>query len=116
MGPTFSWIIGQQFKKLKEGDRFFFTNNVGPNAKGLPNFLNEMIGKRRLSDIICQNSEGEIQELQEKALLMPNQNNNPLSKCKDRPDLDFQRIVSEWFEPEMFLEQTPLDVQLVKSN
>ena len=33
LGPTFSWIVAEQFRALKDGDRFFFTHS---NAGGLP--------------------------------------------------------------------------------
>ena len=33
LGPTFSWMVAEQFRALKDGDRFFFTHS---NARGLP--------------------------------------------------------------------------------
>ena len=35
LGPTFSYIISEQFRLLKAGDRFFFTNTQGLKAAGL---------------------------------------------------------------------------------
>jgi hypothetical protein len=34
-----TYFITEQFRVLKDGDRFFFTHSKGENAKGLPENL-----------------------------------------------------------------------------
>ena len=60
VGKTFACIIGQQFVKLKKGDRFFFTHEAnGANGEqGLETTIKESIRKRTLEDIICDNIHG----------------------------------------------------------
>ena len=36
LGPTFSHMIGDQFRVIKDGDRFFYTHSKGPGAGGYP--------------------------------------------------------------------------------
>ena len=56
LGPTFSCIIGEQFRNLKFGDRFFFTHtNVQPSTKFCPSDL-KLMQKRTLRDILCDNT------------------------------------------------------------
>ena len=56
LGPTFSCIIGEQFRNLKFGDRFFFTHtNVQPSAKFCSSDL-KLMQKRTLRDILCDNT------------------------------------------------------------
>merc|ERR1719452_349963 len=54
-GPTFNCIKSIQFKRLMDGDRFFFThqNEVGSFTTSQLSQLR----KRTLRDIICENTE-----------------------------------------------------------
>ena len=57
MGETTACILGEQFTRLRTGDRFFFTHERGgsKNEQGLEESLREVIRKRLLSDIMCDN-------------------------------------------------------------
>ena len=60
VGATIACILGNQFKNLMDGDRFFFTHRsegIG-NEKGLPLDLRSYALNRTLTDIICDNIEG----------------------------------------------------------
>ena len=58
VGQTFACIIGQQFQKLKVGDRFFFTNSAqgAQSEHGLPKKTKKAIRDRSLGDILCDNA------------------------------------------------------------
>ena len=60
VGPTIACILGTQFKNLKEGDRFFFSHpsNGSKNEKGLSTRLRTLVRNRKLSDILCNNIQG----------------------------------------------------------
>ena len=55
VGPLFACIIGKQFQKLRDGDRYFFTHSHGPNARGLGENTKHSIRKRSFGDILCDN-------------------------------------------------------------
>ena len=61
VGPTIACILGTQFKNLKEGDRFFFSHpsDGSNNEKGLSATLRTLVRNRRLSDVFCNNIQGE---------------------------------------------------------
>ncbi|XP_017487596.1 PREDICTED: chorion peroxidase-like [Rhagoletis zephyria] len=68
VGPTFACIIGEQFRRFKEGDRFWYEN--GPNEVG--SFTAAQLAelkKATLSRVLCDNSRIEI--MQRNAFLMP---------------------------------------------
>ena len=90
VGPTFACIIGQQFHDLKFGDRFFFTND---NGFGLKVNTRETIGKRRLGDIMCDNTN--IFTLPRNVMKEEDRNDNPRQACSSRNALDFDAIVRE---------------------
>ena len=88
MGDTFACIIGLQFAALKEGDRFFFTHaSSGSNEeRGLPTPVKAAIRKRKLGDIMCDNTETESSP----AFVMRQDQQN--ETCSDKPTLGFQDI------------------------
>ena len=53
VGPTFSCIIQQQFTILKQGDRFWYENDIPPSSFSLSQI--QEIKKARLSAILCAN-------------------------------------------------------------
>ena len=54
-GRTFTCILARQFSALKTGDRFFFTHK--DQAGSFNQEQLRQIRSRRLSDIICQNTD-----------------------------------------------------------
>jgi hypothetical protein len=93
LGPTFTTIIADQFKALKDGDRFFFTHTNGARAMGLDPAIQTMVMKRTLSDIICQNTGNEITGLQSTNVF---RNDDSLIPCDDpsRSSLDYEAIAA----------------------
>ena len=63
VGPTFACIIGAQFKLLMDGDRYFYRHASGEQIHPLGSHCLQLLDKRRLSDIICENTD--IAELAE---------------------------------------------------
>ena len=65
MGPLFACIIKQQFEKLRDGDRFFFSHrrssaNAPGKPQGFPDFAKRNIQGRSLGAIFCDNLDGEV--------------------------------------------------------
>lgn len=87
VGPTFACIIGEQFWKIKDGDRFWFENsNQGSSFS--PEQLTE-IKKTTLAQIVCHAGQ-DITKIQPHAFLKENEW-NVKTDCQalEGPDLRF---------------------------
>ncbi|XP_043246225.1 peroxidase-like [Amphibalanus amphitrite] len=85
VGPTLGCLIGEQFRTLRYGDRFWYENHGFPSA-----FTPEQIGeikKMKLSSIICDNSD-HIDYIQPYVMVLSDPEINPLVPCATLPRLD----------------------------
>jgi len=94
VGPTFACIIGQQFKQLKYGDRFFYTHrDKRDGAMGLSDVAKNNILPRTLGDIICDNTA--LHSTQKWVTLQPDEGYNPFELCSEKRSLDLESIARE---------------------
>ncbi|EGT50215.1 hypothetical protein CAEBREN_28625, partial [Caenorhabditis brenneri] len=56
LGPTASWIIAEQFRALKTGDRFYYENQVTNTVGFTPDQI-DVIRRVKLAKIFCQNTD-----------------------------------------------------------
>ncbi|XP_078361510.1 peroxidasin homolog pxn-1-like [Oculina patagonica] len=87
IGPTFSHILAEGFKNLRQGDRFWYQNDhefIGFS----PDQLKE-IQSASLAKIMCDNSDG-IVEIQPRAMLKEGPNNHK-TNCNLLPFMDLYK-------------------------
>ncbi|XP_060553491.1 peroxidase-like isoform X2 [Ruditapes philippinarum] len=83
VGPTFACMIGEQFRSLKNGDRFYYEHDeVG---KFTPEQLREIRGTT-MSKVMCRNTG--IPHLQRNAF-KDVISGNPIVNCRTMKDIDF---------------------------
>jgi len=80
VGPVFKCIIGDQFARLKKGDRFFYDLGVDPNTSFDQRELDE-IRKTSLARLICDNSD--VDKVQPFVLKLPISNANAIRSCEE---------------------------------
>eukprot|EP00116_Pleurobrachia_bachei_P002814 sb/3463076/ len=82
LGPTFSCILGEQFKQLRDGDRFFYTH------KGVftPEQLDQIL-KSSLSKVICDNTRT-LDKMPRAAFLV--EDREDFIPCGDLPGIDLE--------------------------
>lgn len=86
VGPVFACIIGEQFRRLKGGDRYWYENGNQAGAF-TPSQLSE-IKHASLARIICDNSDS-IERTQPLAFLRPSEW-NPKVSCEQIPWVDLR--------------------------
>ena len=80
IGPVFKCIIGDQFARLKKGDRFFYDLGTDPNSRFSELQLKE-IRKVSLGRILCENTE--LDSIQPFPLKMPINEINSKRSCEE---------------------------------
>ncbi|ESO96969.1 hypothetical protein LOTGIDRAFT_115464 [Lottia gigantea] len=82
VGSTFACIIANQFRAIREGDRFWYER---PEKTGFTEAQLNSIKRTGLSRVLCANTN--IQKIQPNAFWQPTQR-KPLEPCESYPDVD----------------------------
>merc|ERR1712108_133024 len=80
VGPVFKCIIGDQFARLKKGDRFFYDHGNDSNIMFSSDELQE-IRKSSLARLICDNSD--VDRVQPFVMKLPFSKTNALRSCDE---------------------------------
>ena len=96
VGPVFKCIIGDQFARLKKGDRYFYDLGVDANTRFTQQELAE-VRKASLARLICDNSE--VEHVQPFVLKLPLSNANAIRSCSEQtiPSVDLNVFHSSEF-------------------
>lgn len=89
VGPLFKCLLSEQFKRLRDGDRFWLENPGIFQTQQL-----EQIKKTSLARIICDNADN-VTKIQKNVFLLPDVNkDNDFLSCNDIPEIDLRF----WYE------------------
>ena len=86
LGPAFTCIIGDQFLRLKEGDRFYYEHGHDPSTRFSLDQLGE-IRKVSMARIICDNTD--IEETQPNVFMIDKRGNR-VTNCDNIPEMDLR--------------------------
>merc|ERR1712233_153974 len=92
LGPVFKCIIGDQFARLKKGDKFFYDLGVDQRRAFTLAQLEE-IRKTSMARIICDNTD-DIDRIQPLAFKMPTSRSNAVRLCTESsiPKMDMSQF------------------------
>ncbi|GMT22833.1 hypothetical protein PFISCL1PPCAC_14130, partial [Pristionchus fissidentatus] len=82
VGPLFACIIAEQFKRAREGDRFWYENPGVFTPLQL-----QQIKKSTLSRLLCDNGD-EIDKVQRNAFMFPGNSTQLYEKCENLPEVN----------------------------
>ena len=80
LGPTFTCILGDQFLRLKEGDRFYYENGEFPQTRFRLDQL-DAIRKVTMARIVCDNTD--LGETQPNVFRTEDNADNRMTSCSD---------------------------------
>merc|ERR1712083_497906 len=83
-------LIADQFRRLKFGDRFFYTHT---DANGLSKVVKDEILQRTLGDVLCDVTR--LGKVQTWVTLQPNSDYNPYKTCSSNRQLNMRAIADE---------------------
>ena len=81
LGPIFKCIIGDQFARLKKGDRFFYDLGIDINV-AFSQLQLDQVRRTSMARIICDNTD-EIDRIQPLAFKMPASKANAMRSCTE---------------------------------
>merc|ERR1712098_658185 len=81
LGPVFKCIIGDQFARIKKGDRFFYDLGVDQNIAFTEQQLNQ-VRRTSMARVICDNTD-DIDRIQPLAFKMPTSRANAMRACTE---------------------------------
>ncbi|GMS93912.1 hypothetical protein PENTCL1PPCAC_16087, partial [Pristionchus entomophagus] len=82
VGPLFACIIADQFKRLRDGDRFWYENPDVFTPMQL-----QQIKKSSLSRLLCDNGD-DITRVQRNAFMYPGNSTQLYEKCENLPEMN----------------------------
>ncbi|RWS24268.1 chorion peroxidase-like protein, partial [Leptotrombidium deliense] len=88
VGPTFACILGRQFRFLRQGDRFWYENDVPPSS-----FSKEQLSEIRkvsLATIVCNNGD-EMDFVQPLSMVVSDAYLNAFQYCSNFDNLDLTK-------------------------
>ncbi|XP_054280832.1 chorion peroxidase-like [Macrosteles quadrilineatus] len=90
VGPLLQCIISEQFRRWKDGDRFFYTFQNNPGAFTSAQLVE--VEKMSLSKVACLVTD--VLSMQPEAFKQPNSRSNKITLCGDLEQMDF----SPWID------------------
>ncbi|KAI6185441.1 Leucine-rich repeat and Immunoglobulin I-set and heme peroxidase domain containing protein [Aphelenchoides besseyi] len=84
VGPTFACIIGDQFKRLRDGDRFWYENPDVFSTLQL-----QQLRKSNLAKVICNNADS-IEHVQNDVFKYVGEDKQMFRKCSEVPDVELK--------------------------
>ncbi|GMT02469.1 hypothetical protein PENTCL1PPCAC_24643, partial [Pristionchus entomophagus] len=82
VGPLFACIIADQFKRIRDGDRFWYENPDVFSPMQL-----QQIKKSSLSRLLCDNDD-DITRVQRHAFMYPGNSTQLYEKCENLPEMN----------------------------